>query len=124
MEKQIELLKEHFMYDDFVVGMEICESVDNGLEIYTNIAWGLGLTDAQYKEVENILDVLYEKGDYEIYFSFDTSGFDYWVNQMVEDNYLLIIIELKDTFDFDKVPTFEMDYIIEEVINKVYSAMN
>lgn len=123
MEKQLQQVRQLFACDDYIHGIET--DIENKIvDLHTTIDWGLGLTEEQYEQVERLLETTIEKPHYTITFGYDVSGFDYWVNIMGEDNYIHITIELKDTFDFNKVPTFEMDYIIEEVINKVYSAMN
>ncbi|MGL4582327.1 MAG: hypothetical protein ACRCVU_05035 [Flavobacterium sp.] len=120
MEKQLQQVRQLFAYDDYIHGIET--DLENKIvDLHTTIDWGLGLTEEQYEQVERLLETTIEKPHYTISFSYDVSGFDYWVNIMGEDNYIHITIELKDTFDFNKYETLEMDQEIWKVLDQFYS---
>lgn len=120
MEKHLQKVRELFAYDDYIHGIET--DLENKIvDLHTTIGWGLGLTEEQYEQVERLLETTIEKPHYTISFSYDVSGFDYWVNTMGEDNYIHITIELKDTFDFNKYETLEMDQEIWKVLDQFYS---
>ena len=120
MEKKLQQVRQLFAYDDYIHGIET--DLENKIvDLHTTIDWGLGLTEEQYEQVERLLETTIEKPYYTISFSYDVSGFDYWVNNMGEDNYIHITIELKDTFDFNKYETLEMDREIWKVLDQFYS---
>lgn len=120
MEKQLQQVRQLFACDDYIHGIET--DLENKIvDLHTTIDWGLGLTEEQYEQVERLLETTIEKPHYTISFSYDVSGFDYWVNIMGEDNYIHITIELKDTFDFNKYETLEMDQEIWKVLDQFYS---
>lgn len=120
MEKQLQQVRQLFAYDDYIHGIET--DLENKIvDLHTTIDWGLGLTEEQYEQVERLLETTIEKPHYTITFGYDVSGFDYWVNIMGEDNYIHITIELKDTFDFNKYETLEMDREIWKVLDQFYS---
>lgn len=120
MEKHLQKVRELFAYDDYIHGIET--DLENKIvDLHTTIDWGLGLTEEQYEQVERLLETTIEKPHYTITFGYDVSGFDYWVNTMGEDNYIHITIELKDTFDFNKYETLEMDREIWKVLDQFYS---
>lgn len=76
-------------------------------------------TEKEYNAVTNKLDKIQAKGKgYQIYVWYDVSGFDYWHNQMNEDNYAQITIQ----FDSDEINTRQIPSImrkLEKIINKV-----
>lgn len=119
MEKHLQKVRELFAYDDYIHSIEI-STEEKLVLLYTTIDWGLDLTEEEYERVEKLLNTTIEKPHYTISFSYDISGFDYWVNTMGEDNYIHITIELKDTFDFYKYETLEMGQEIWKVLGKVY----
>lgn len=123
METALEFVRQSFIYDDYVWSIDI-DKTNNQLEIRTNIGWGLGLTKEQYKEIETILQTSFEKETYIISFSYDVSGYDYWVKIMEENNYFHITIILKTDFKFDEVDAYEMDNLVDSVLSQVLDIIN
>lgn len=60
------------------------------------------LNEEGYKEITNQLDTYSIKGNgWKIYLGYDVSGFGYWVEQMEESNYVMIVIAFENE-DIDK----------------------
>lgn len=122
MEKQLAQVQQLFKYDDYIHGIETNIEY-RAVELYTTIDWGLGLTEESYEQIETLLQTTINNPHYTISFSYDVSGFDYWVNTMEENNYIHITVGLKDSFDFAKYETLEMDKEIWKVLDKIYDIL-
>ena len=59
------------------------------------INWG-AKTEIEYNEAVKQLSKAIEKNEYIIYFSYDVSGFDYWMLKQEEQNYAYICVHFKD----------------------------
>lgn len=71
-----------------------------------------------YKEWEELLNSIQVIGDnYQIYCSYDCSGFDYWNNRQEESNYTYIDIWLSDDFSDEDIDKLYNSLV--EVYNKI-----
>ena len=74
----------------------------------------------QYEDFTDLLDeVDVIKPTFQIYCSYDTSGYDYWSEIMEESNYTYIDIWISDEFadnDFNSLIE-ELDYVLEKIDN-------
>lgn len=52
--------------------------------------------EKEYEMIESILDNFSVENDaFDLYVSYDVSGFDYWINNVAETNYIMLVIDLK-----------------------------
>jgi hypothetical protein len=78
--------------------------------------WGAE-TNAEYEEATNAIDAISYKGNgWEVYATYDVSGFDYWMLQQEEPNYINMTI----MFDNDTVDVTEIT-AIKNAIDMAYS---
>jgi hypothetical protein len=78
----------------------------------------LKFNEFQYEDFTDLLDeVDVIKPTFQIYCSYDTSGYDYWTEIMEESNYTYIDIWISDDFadnDFNSLIE-ELDYILGKI---------
>jgi hypothetical protein len=78
--------------------------------------WGAE-TNAEYEEATNAIDAISYKGNgWEVYATYDVSGFDYWMLQQEEPNYINMTI----MFDNDTVDVTEIT-AIKNAMDMAYS---
>lgn len=77
------------------------DKTDRRLHHIDSFIWGY-LDQESYEETEKLIDKFCIKNhNYEIYFLYDVSGYDYWINGMEEHNYIMITVMFNDT-NFEK----------------------
>ena len=90
----------------------------NDLRLFAGDAgysWGFD-SEEDYINQEKSLDSFeIKKENYTIYFSYDVSGFDYWINNMEEGNYIQVCVSF-DSVDFPESKLTELKNDIEEAI--------
>lgn len=75
--------------------------------------------ETDYRNYEFLLDDIdIKKENYEIYCSYDTSGFDYWQNIMQESNYTRVIINVREDIDEKEINNI-IDDLIQNVVERV-----
>lgn len=97
LKRIIEALK--FYFDDNI-NFEIVDNKTVDIIGYTlnNLKWN----EKEFNQNMLFLDnIKVENGTYNIYTSYDVSGFDYWNNNMNESMYCNLVIEFKSTFLFN-----------------------
>jgi hypothetical protein len=78
--------------------------------------WGAE-TNAEYEEATNAIDAISYKGNgWEVYATYDVSGFDYWMMQQEEPNYINMTI----MFDNDTIDATEIT-AIKNAMDMAYS---
>jgi hypothetical protein len=71
---------------------------DKRLHSETIFSWGAKDED-EYERAEKLIGKIGEKGNgWEVYATFDYSGYDYWMKQMQEPNYITIAVIFKDSY--------------------------
>ena len=85
LEELRERIQKHFQWD-----IEISDSEPNRLLIWHPINWSAP-NEKDYKKQEKLIDrQRYKSKLFEAYAWYDISGYDYWVKQMSEPNYVSI----------------------------------
>jgi len=75
---------------DVVTIDEIVHDVHNFIE-----HWGKGLSKKSYEKVENTIYKNVKKWSFaRVYFWCDISGYEYWVKEREDDNYIICTVEL------------------------------
>lgn len=92
----------------------------NVVDYHTNINLGLDMSEEEYiareKELDEI-EIVWE--GYRIYAWYDVSGYDYWVKQQEEDNYVVVTLEILDnTKDWIKEELIEIDQKIYNIYDR------
>lgn len=78
----------------------------------------LKLTDHEYNSWEDLLDSIdINKDTYQIYCSWDRSGYKYWTQDMEESNYTYIEIWISDDFSDNDFKSLikELDEIVRQI---------
>lgn len=109
MEKIIRDLLDNFEGVSYIDCEDSCEgSLFSASVDYVDT---LDFDKEMYEEWEELLNSIQVIGEnYQIYCSYDNSGFDYWSNRQEESNYTYIDIWLSDNFS-------------DEDINKLYNSL-
>jgi hypothetical protein len=84
---------------------------DKRLHSETTFSWGAKDED-EYERAEKLIGKIGEKGNgWEVYATFDYSGYGYWMKQMREPNYIRLAVIFKDS------------YVDENEIGRIESAL-
>lgn len=98
-------IREGYLYTDLDAPYD---EESNKIDVYTSVYWTAD-TEKEYNNKERIInDYSYEDDLVKLVAWCDTSGYDYWVVQQGEDNYVSIDVYLKKDVDL---------YTQEEIIN-------
>jgi hypothetical protein len=82
-------------------------------------------TENRYNKATDYLDGLVMTGNgWEIYASYDVSGFDYWMKNMQETNSVNIVIGFTDTQEIDQDEILPLFNAINKYIDKIYYFRN
>lgn len=89
------------------------DKTDLRLHIDDNYRWGANVK-REYKRASDLIDAIEYKGKgWEIFAWYDVSGFDYWMKQMEETNYIQITI----AFDTEDIEDSQLDAIYNALDN-------
>ncbi len=92
------------------------DSENNKIDVYCSVSWS-GIDKEDYQRRENIVNCwAYEDDLITAYSWCDSSGFDYWVIQQEEENYVSIDVYLK------KLPSKYTQEEIEKISNVIFDA--
>ena len=116
LENEIRRIISHYDGLSYIDAEDSGEGTEFGISIdYIDT---LNLNENQYEMWENLLESIdIIKDNFQIYCSWDRSGYNYWSLGMQESNYTHIIIWVNDDFeDNDIVKLFdEIDNIINQI---------
>lgn len=94
------------------------DKTDKRLHSQEQFNWGAKL-ESEYKEAEKQIETLVKRGKgWEIYCWCDVSGWDYWMNQQEESNYIMTTI----MFDESAVEESEIEAIKNALDEILYDA--
>lgn len=116
LENEIRKIISHYDGLSYIDAEDSGEGTEFGISIdYIDT---LNLNENQYEMWENLLESIdIIKDNFQIYCSWDRSGYNYWSLGMQESNYTHIIIWVNEDFeDGDIVGLFDN---IDEIINKI-----
>lgn len=116
LENEIRRIISHYDRLSYIDAEDSGEGTEFGISIdYIDT---LNLNENQYEMWENLLESIdIIKDNFQIYCSWDRSGYNYWSLGMQESNYTHIIIWVNEDFeDGDIVGLFDN---IDEIINKI-----
>lgn len=88
---------------------------NNKIDVYTSVYWSAD-TKESYEEKENLIAKWNFENDLVTAFAWcDTSGFEYWVEQQEENNYVSIDVVLKKPVgEYSQQETAEISKLIVE----------
>lgn len=123
-EEKINSLIDYLKYDDNYIDIEVVEDIEV-LDLFTYLNWGLTLTKEGYNKVETLIEEFNEKNTgnklpFEVSACHDVSGYDYWVDNQEEDNYLHICIEIVDPGNFN---VDECGPVIDKEVNTLLDSI-
>lgn len=125
LENEIRRIISHYDGLSYIDAEDSGEGTEFGISIdYIDT---LNLNDSQYEEWEDLLnsiDII--RDNFQIYCSWDRSGYNYWTLGMQESNYTHIIIWVNEDFeDSDINPMFdEIDKVIKKIEDFYFSIKN
>lgn len=91
---------------------------DKTLDAKESFRWGT-VNEAEYKKVTDYIDKIdYTGNGWKIYAWYDISGYDYWMENMKESNYIQITLR----FDSKQIPQAEVPLIKKALENALYQA--
>lgn len=118
LENEIRRITSHYDGLSYIDAENSGEGTEFGISIdYIDT---LNFNDSQYEEWEDLLNTIdIIRDNFQIYCSWDRSGYNYWTLGMQESNYTHIVIWVNEDFeDSDINPMFdEIDKIIKKIEN-------
>jgi len=97
----------------------ITQADKNYIDFDNYINWWIGMNKEEYNKFENIINkTKIDTPLYTITSWCDASGYDYWVKQQEEDNYIIITIKIKKDFKAENIA--ELDMAIDAFENRLY----
>lgn len=125
LENEIRRITSHYDGLSYIDAEDSGEGTEFGISIdYIDT---LNFNDSQYEEWEDLLNTIdIIRNNFQIYCSWDRSGYKYWTLGMQESNYTHIIIWVNEDFeDSDINPMFkEIDKIIKKIEDFYFSIKN
>jgi hypothetical protein len=116
LENEIRRITSHYDGLSYIDAENSGEGTEFGISIdYIDT---LNFNDSQYEEWEDLLNTIdIIRDNFQIYCSWDRSGYNYWTLGMQESNYTHIVIWVNEDFeDSDINPMFDE---IDKIINKI-----